>query len=184
MRAPATLIFPTLTSPLTGKAFSPQYARLTRHLTTLFGDAGVRAMEERDVTTSLPDRSWVVRIQLIGVRDVGSSLVPEFEVSVFDASLAPVERVATEAGGIVLMVDTSGRPPIMRRTYEIDMEVDYGTRASEPDEQSAFDAEYCEVLASLLYAELAADLSNAIRTAPPYVQDLSATGPDPVMPAH
>ncbi len=186
VEAPATLIFPALTSPATGKATSTQYARLTQHLTALFGDAGVRAMEERDVTGAPSERSWVVRIQLLTVRDAGSSLVPEFEVSVFDASLAPVERVATESAGIVLMVDTSGRPPIMRRTYEIEMEVDYGTRASEPDEQSAFDTQYCEVLAALLYAEIAGDIASAIRTAPPYVQDVTSTtsGSDAVMPAH
>jgi len=121
------------------------------------------------------------------VRSVGSShTIPEFEVSVFDASMAPVERVATEAGGIVLMVDTSSRTPILRRTYEIDIEIGYGTRASYPDEQSELDNAFCELRASLLYAELAPDLSNAIRTAPPFVQDVTAitSGASEVMPAH
>lgn len=172
----ATLVLTPLTSTSPAKARDPRFAELPSRLGDIFGESGTMIVEERDLVAPAGPGTWVLRIQLGEIRSEGARgerAVHSFEVSVLDASGAPLERVATDAG-IVLMIDTAGRPPILRETYEITVETDYGSHGLNREEENAYNDEFRALLAELLYEELAPDLERAIASAVPFVQPVGA----------
>lgn len=174
---PVTLIFPRLVSELPGKARASRYAELPRRLARLFGSGSTTTLEERDVTGAPPLDSWVVRVELTEIR-AGRSLDVtefEFELSVYDASGVPVERVATESG-IELMVDTSSRSHVLRERYEVPLETRDSAWVSGGPEGEAFEERLSEVLAAQLYSRAAGPIARAIRSAVPQIQTVEATG--------
>lgn len=177
--ATATLVLTSLTTDMPGKARDPRYAEIPRRLGRRFELENTQIVEERDLTASAGPGTWLVRIRLTDLSMGASSddNAMELEVTVHDASGAPLERVATD-DGIVFMVDTTGRAPILRRTYEVELHVSYGSRASNPEEREHFDDEYAQITAELLYEQFAPDLARAIETATPYVQPIESVPSD------
>lgn len=178
-----TLIVPPLTSPLPGKAADARYADLPRRLVALVEGAGGRAVLERDVVASPPRDHYVVRVELLHLRNEsdGETTTTEFEVGVFDATGAPLERVVSDSG-IVLLIDTSGRPPVMRSRYEVSVRATWGDRAGNATEANAFEERYAAVVAGLLYERVIPDLVGALDRATPYVQSVEAVAaPTPAL---
>jgi hypothetical protein len=162
---PTTIVLTRLTSSERAVRSSDD---LPRRLRTWFERTGLTVVNERDLTTSPIENAFLLRIAMIDSRVEGRDgqrSIVNYEVNVFAATGAPLERVATEAG-IVPMLDVTGRAPILHTTYTVTLDTDFGQRGSNASELAAFDETVRGQTARWLYHYLAPDLERALESAP------------------